>query len=92
MCRIFRVFSRKSTNLDHFSEKSKIQTIFGPFSKKVQIRTKSPIFGPDGGSGPKSLHPAGNMKKHRRSHTGEKPFYCDQCTKSFSEGGSLKKH
>ena len=48
---------------------------FGPFSKKVQIRTKSPIFGPDGGSGPESLHPAGNMKKHRRSHTGEKPFH-----------------
>ena len=41
---------------------------------------------------PKSLHPAGDMKKHRRSHSGEKPFHCDQCTKSFSEGGSLKKH
>ena len=41
---------------------------------------------------PKSLHPAGDMKKHRRSHSGEKPFHCDQCTKSFSEDGSLKKH
>jgi len=41
---------------------------------------------------PKSLNPAGDMKKHRRSHSGEKPFHCDQCTNSFSEGGSLKKH
>ena len=35
---------------------------------------------------------AGDIKKHRRTHSGENPFHCDQFTKSFSEGGSLKKH
>ena len=34
----------------------------------------------------------GSLIKHKRIHTGEKPFECTYCNKSFTISGNLLRH
>ena len=40
----------------------------------------------------KRFSDSGNLTKHMRIHTNEKPYECDVCDKAFRTSSSLKRH
>ena len=40
----------------------------------------------------KGFTQSGDLKIHKRVHTGDKPFVCDVCSKAFTRAGYLKEH
>ncbi|XP_065222785.1 zinc finger and SCAN domain-containing protein 12-like [Planococcus citri] len=40
----------------------------------------------------KAFPAKGKLERHRRTHTGERPFPCDLCSKAFSEKRNLENH
>ena len=40
----------------------------------------------------KAFKQKGNLKRHTRIHTSEKPYECDICEKAFTESNTLVKH
>ena len=76
----------------------------GVFGTNSSLDNQSGVYGNEGGGFGtnatgfecdicgKIIVTMSNLRRHRRLHTGEKPFTCGTCERKFSDGGNFTKH
>jgi len=62
-----------------------VKSDLGKNVPKWRISTPGPVCA-------KSFSESGNMEKHKRIHTGERPYKCPLCPKLFSQSRHMEEH
>ena len=72
----------KTASVDWMADSMRLATYFPP--EKIR-RNLCLVCG-------KRFQWAADLVKHKRTHTGERPFVCRHCGLAFTQAGNLKRH